>query len=213
MGGLNLKLTHYLSVKWMNGFGLDVLRGDAIAEHIAQIAKLRIDIFREYPYLYDGDWDYEENYLRKLIDTSNSLVVVLNHSTNIVGAMTGLPLSDEEESVKLPWLNRGVEISGVYYFSEILLYPEYRGHGHGGRGFDWAEQAIDELGIFDRYSLATVIRPDNHPMKPTGYQNLDGFWESKGYVKDEGLVCYIPWKEVGEEEETQNPLVFWIKKR
>jgi hypothetical protein len=39
------------------------LKGQDIIPFIPELAKLRIEIFKSYPYLYDGDLDYEHNYL------------------------------------------------------------------------------------------------------------------------------------------------------
>ena len=36
-----------------------VLTGDDLAAALPDVARLRIDVFRDWPYLYDGDADYE----------------------------------------------------------------------------------------------------------------------------------------------------------
>lgn len=40
--------------------------GAALIEHISDLASLRIEVFRDFPYLYDGDFEYEKN-IYKLI--------------------------------------------------------------------------------------------------------------------------------------------------
>ncbi|MEE2816993.1 MAG: GNAT family N-acetyltransferase, partial [Pseudomonadota bacterium] len=37
------------------GLRLDVLRGEDLARAIDDVARLRIAVFRDWPYLYDGD--------------------------------------------------------------------------------------------------------------------------------------------------------------
>lgn len=40
------------------------LRGPDALSHLEQIAKLRIEVFSEWPYIYDGDFEYETTYLK-----------------------------------------------------------------------------------------------------------------------------------------------------
>ena len=48
---------------------------DAIAAVIPDLARLRIAIFREFPYLYDGSLDYETDYLKLYATTPGAIVV------------------------------------------------------------------------------------------------------------------------------------------
>ena len=41
-----------------------LLTGDAVAGALGDLARLRIAVFRDWPYLYDGDEGYEREYLR-----------------------------------------------------------------------------------------------------------------------------------------------------
>ena len=34
--------------------------GAALEQYIPDLARLRIEVFRDFPYLYDGDYDYEK---------------------------------------------------------------------------------------------------------------------------------------------------------
>src|SRR3989344_4682367 len=49
------------------------LRGREIIPYIHKIAALRIAIFREYPYLYEGDMSYEERYLLMYSRTEDAI--------------------------------------------------------------------------------------------------------------------------------------------
>ena len=40
------------------------LQGEALRGALADVARLRIEVFRTWPYLYDGDMAYEEDYLQ-----------------------------------------------------------------------------------------------------------------------------------------------------
>ncbi len=44
---------------------IEALAGAALQRALPALARLRIAVFRAYPYLYDGDLAYEEDYVRK----------------------------------------------------------------------------------------------------------------------------------------------------
>ena len=49
----------------------------------------------------------------------------------IVGASTGLPLSDETAEFQGAVLSAGWDITRIFYFGESVLLPEYRSQGIG----------------------------------------------------------------------------------
>ena len=179
--------------------------------YIEDIARLRISIFREYPYLYDGDQGYEADYLKKFIHTEDSIMVLAFSDENIVGALTGLPLRCEEPNVREPWIQSNIQVDHLYYFSEGLLRREFRNRGIGRRMFQLAENWVENTHRYKAFTLATVIRSEDHPRKPENFSSTDRFWEKLGYRKTKDIVCTIPWKEVGEVQESPKPLLFWSK--
>lgn len=44
---------------------LFTLTGKEIGDALDDLAALRVKVFREWPYLYEGSLDYERNYLRR----------------------------------------------------------------------------------------------------------------------------------------------------
>ena len=100
------------------------------------LARLRIAVFREFPYLYEGDLEYEKSYMEPLLASSQSIVVAAYDGEEVVGLSTGMPLKDESEEIKQPWLDRGDDLSRIFYFSESVLLKPYRGQGIGKRFFE-----------------------------------------------------------------------------
>ena len=47
-----------------------------LAGFIPDLAALRIRVFREFPYLYEGTTDYEREYLHTDIQAPNAIIVV-----------------------------------------------------------------------------------------------------------------------------------------
>ena len=48
---------------------VETLTGDALTAALPDLARLRIAVFRAYPYLYEGDPDYERRYIQAYADS------------------------------------------------------------------------------------------------------------------------------------------------
>lgn len=185
--------------------------GKDIDKYRLELARLRIEVFREYPYLYDGTIAYEEEYLESVVQSEESLFVVAFDDGKVVGVSTGVPLLYEPFEVQKPWVEAGAELSEIYYFSESVLSKAYRGLGVGVKFFEEREKHARQLG----YKVATfcgVIRSDNHPNKPEEYKSLDSFWRKRGYHKKPGYTCLMSWKDINEIDASEKQLQFWDKK-
>lgn len=108
--------------------------GAAIHPWLPELARLRIQVFREFPYLYEGSAAYEEKYLKTYVDAPDSVMVVVCDGDRTVGASSGLPLEAETPNVIEPFLARGCDPSRIFYYGESVLLPEYRG-GDWENGF------------------------------------------------------------------------------
>ena len=87
--------------------------GVEIAPHLPALAELRMRVFRDWPYLYDGDAQYEERYLRSYRDSWRSVVVLAFDGGRVVGASTGLPLSDETDEIRAAFEGHLVKVEHV----------------------------------------------------------------------------------------------------
>ena len=70
--------------------------GSAITPYLTAPAQLRIEVLREYPYLYDGDLTYERRYLAKYSKSARSTFVLALHNEQVIGCATGLPLQEAD---------------------------------------------------------------------------------------------------------------------
>ena len=177
---------------------------------LPDLARLRISVMREFPYLYDGNWQYEEIYLRTFLEADRSVVVIAFDGDQVVGASTALPLEQESEDIRSPWLEVTDDISHLYYLSESVLEKTYRGQGIGKRFFEERARHARDFG-YTTTTFCGVIRPEDHPLRPKAFVPLDGFWRSRGYRKKEGVICTISWKQIDEAEESPKQLQFWEK--
>ena len=190
---------------------LHELSGEALTPWIEGLGKLRIAVFREYPYLYDGSLEYEREYLKTYAKSPRSLVVlVTDGQSEVVGATTCIPLGDEGAEFQEAFVKAGWNVNEVCYFGESILLPGLRGRGIGREFFKRRESHAQCLG-FKWTTFCAVDRAADHPLRPAGYRPLDEFWISQGYARQPGLTATFVWKEVGEPSESPKTLTFWTK--
>jgi GNAT superfamily N-acetyltransferase len=187
------------------------LSGSDIKPYLRDLARLRIEVFRDFPYLYDGTQEYEEKYLQTYIDSPDSVVVLAYDGDIAVGASTGLPMTDETEEFQRPFVEAGYDPARIFYCAESVLLPSHRGKGIYKHFFEGREGHARRLGRFDYCAFCCVQRPADHPQRPADYAPLDPIWTRFGYVKHPELVTHYHWKDVGDAEETAKPMVFWLK--
>lgn len=185
--------------------------GEALIPYIPELARLRIQVFRDFPYLYDGDLDYEKKYLQTYIDKPDSVIVLALDGEQVVGASTALPMRDETEELQRPFIEHGYDLNDVFYCSESVLDKNYRGLGIGVRFFEEREAHAEALGGFKHITFCCVERPVGHPRRPADYQPLDAFWNKRGYFKHPELRTEYVWKDLDDAEETAKPMTFWLK--
>jgi GNAT superfamily N-acetyltransferase len=186
------------------------LTGEALAAALPDVARLRIAVFRAYPYLYDGDAAYEEAYLQTYRESENAILVGAYHGEKLVGAATGTPMEDHAEDFAAAFAAHDLPLDQIFYCAESVLLPSYRGQGIGHAFFDAREAHARTLGR--RYSaFCAVIRPEDHPLKPRGYRPLDGFWRKRGYAPLEGAMAHYDWRDLGEDAESTHALQIWMR--
>lgn len=186
------------------------LTGAEVAALLERLADLRIRVFRDFPYLYDGGPDYEAGYLERFASAPDAMIVAAFAGERMVGAATALPLVHEHDDFKAPFLRHGIDPAEVFYLAESVLLSAYRGRGIGHAFFDHREAAGLRLG-YARLAFCAVVRPPDDPRRPADYRPLDGFWRARGYRPVAGLATTFRWKELGEPKETAKPMQFWLR--
>lgn len=186
------------------------LFGNEIIPYLDELAKLRIKVFYDYPYLYEGNVEYEKNYLKVYADSPRSVLVVAFDQDKMIGAASALPLQDEADYIQAPFLKHQIPLTDIYYFGESVLLKEYRGHGLGHAFFDGREAAAKKFGFKQAY-FCGVKRADDHPLKPKDFKPLDEFWMKRGYQKLAHLQSQFSWPDRGEKEETSKTMIYWMK--
>lgn len=189
---------------------VETLRGAALDAALDDVARLRIAVFRAWPYLYDGDLEYERGYMQVYRNSDRTVLVGAFDGDRLVGAATGTPMTDHAQDFASAFEGSGYDLGDIFYCAESVLLPEYRGQGAGHRFFDLREEHARALGA--KYTaFCGVQRPLDHPMRPADYAPLDPFWRKRGYQPLEGVVAKFRWKDLGDEAQTEKPLQFWLR--
>ena len=183
-------------------------KNDDLRRILPQMARLRIAVFREWPYLYDGTLDYEEQYLGHFIEAPDHVAICAFDGDQLVGMATASPLKHQYKELIEPLQNAGYAPGEVFYFGESILLPAYRGQGIGHKFFDGREAHAKACG-YSKTTFCAVVRPDDHPLKDAAIRPLKDFWMKRGYRPLDGVIGHFSWRDIGDEKETAKPMQFW----
>lgn len=199
-------------MRHISGIDIQAYVGEAILPVVDELAGLRIAVFRDWPYLYEGDHAHERDYLAVYAASPRSICVIARDETGAaIGASTGIPLADDKEVYHRPFLERGIALDEVFYFGESVLLAPWRGRGVGHAFFDVREAHARDCGAFRLTSFCAVRREPGDPRKPAVFRRNDAFWLGRGYKPVNGMSCTLSWKEPGDTAATPHTLDFWMR--
>lgn len=190
---------------------LEVLRlnGEEARAYVNELAQLRLKVFWDFPYLYEGTHEYEVKYLESYFKAQNSFILIVKDGDKVVGATTGIWAQEEEEAFKKPFLMHGLDPALIFYFGESVLLKEYRGQGLGKLFFEEREKFARSLGQIELLAFCAVVRDE---ARPKDYRPLDEFWKSQGFEAESGLSTQYAWPDRGQTENTEKTMQYWLKK-
>ncbi|MDP3261408.1 MAG: GNAT family N-acetyltransferase [Tabrizicola sp.] len=196
----------------MNIDDIDVraLTGPDLEAALDGVAQLRISVFRDWPYLYDGTLDYERQYLDTYRDNPGALLVGAFHNGRLVGASTSTLMEDHADAFAAPLRAIGLAVASILYGAESVLLPEYRGIGLGHRFIDLREAHARKMAR-THVAFASVVRPSDHPSKPVNARTNDAFWLGRGYQPLPGVLAHFLWRDLGAPAATEKALQFWMR--
>ncbi|WP_181108901.1 GNAT family N-acetyltransferase [Xanthomonas arboricola] len=202
----------WLTMAGMSGSSLivETVRGTQVLPHLDAVARLRIEVFRAWPYLYEGDTDYERGYLAAYAASPDSVFVLARDGDAVIGASTGLPLLDDSEAFHAPFRAAGIDPAGVFYFGESVLLPAYRGQGIGHAFFDRREAHARAVGRFALTAFCSVQRAPEDARRPADYRANDVFWRKRGYAPQPGMCVQLAWAEL-HRGEIDHSLGVWTR--
>ncbi|SHH34717.1 GNAT family N-acetyltransferase [Cognatishimia maritima] len=187
-----------------------VLTGTELDAALDDVAALRIEVFRHWPYLYDGTLAYERDYLQTYRTSDQAVLVGAFDGARLVGASTGTPMNDHADDFGAAFADCQIPLDQIFYCAESVLLPGYRGQGIGHAFFDHREAHAKAFG-FRKICFCSVIRPADHPLRPATYAPLDPFWRKRGYAPVLDAIARFTWKDIDQSQETEKQLQFWMK--
>ena len=206
-------MTHLSNqIKDLTNLKIIAFTGSDVNDLISQIARLRIEVFSEYPFLYIGDYDYEMRYLKKFLTMKDAIVIAAFDNDELIGISTGFPFIYESEELKKVLISDHRDPNDYFCFGESVLRKSYRGLGIGKAFFDLREAHVQRLNNYHYICFYTIVRPINDPKRSHDYRPLAPFWKSRGYSEHHELIGTISYREINETEETAKQMVFWIRK-
>ncbi len=202
-----------LAVKCSDGgeITIKIVTGKDIASLLPFISEQRLKVFREYPYLYEGSFECEKEYLEGYNRSPNSAIAVAYDDGLLIGFLTGMPLKffeQNEESFK----RNGLDAELFYYFGEVIVLPQQHRKSICMKLFEALEEHVKKLG-YSNSSFLTIITQENNPMHPINCEPIDILCEL-GYSKST-LTKTLDWLTVQANNSSQrqsHTLVYWIKK-
>lgn len=194
----------------MSELSIQRFKGNQALPYIDDLARLRLTVFKEYPYLYQGNMAYEKEYLQTYAACKESVLVIVKKGDEVVGVSSAIPLAFETEECQKPFIEHNMPIEKIFYFGESVVLPEYRGKGIYRHFFNERENAAVAYGSSITVFCA-VARDESDPRRPDDYVSLNSIWEHFGYQQHPELVAYYEWKELDSNESTRKPMVFWTK--
>ncbi len=193
-----------------NTIRIVTLTGAAITTGLQAFQRLHVEVFYDWPYLFEGNVG-ETAYIARYAQNSRAALFLLFAGDTPVGAATCLPLGDESANVQAPFLARGLDVRRFFYFGEGILLKAWRGKGLGVRLFQLRESHARAVSTADFATFCSVRRPADHKLRPADAHTNDAFWRNRGYQPMAGMACTMRWLDRGATEATPHTLDFWIK--
>lgn len=187
------------------------LTGAALEAALDGVAALRIAVFRDWPYLYDGNFDYEREYLQTYRDNPGALLIGAFHQDRLIGASTSTLMEDHAAAFSAPFKALNIPLNDILYGAESVLLPAYRGIGLGHRFIDLREAHGHSMKR-SYVAFCSVTRSESHPMRPQNARTNDAFWLGRGYAPLPGVIAEFSWRDMGDLDETVKSLQFWMRK-
>lgn len=186
------------------------LSGSDLVNALDDVAGLRITVFREWPYLYDGTLAYEREYLASYRDNPGALLMAAYDGDTIIGASTSTMMEDHAQEFAEPFRSQPIPLTSILYGAESVILPQYRGQGLGHQ-FIMAREAHARAHNRSHVAFCSVLRAEDHPLKPAVSRNNHGFWRRHGYEPLPGALAEFSWKDVGDSAESVKQLQFWMR--
>lgn len=189
---------------------LRVLQGRDAQPYCEKIASLRITMFKEYPYLYEGILEEETEYLEMYFRSFESLLFLVFDQEALVAFASALPLDQSIQELNTPLLEQKIHPRDCLYIGELMITSPYRGRGILRYFLDSYEKFAIRKG-YSHLIFMTIKRTLSHKMCPENYRNPDPIWQHFGYERLPHKPLILTWKQIDTRQQEKNELDLWGK--
>jgi len=194
---------------------IQTIIGNNISSYIDSIAEFRINVFKEFPYLYQGNVEGERKYLVNYANDPQATLIVAKVNSKLVGIATGIPLNASLhllDDIRIELSKKSFDPKKFYYCGEMIILEDYRNQGLGAKLYEQQKSQIQCWG-FTYFCALTVKRSTTHPLKPKNYIDIKNFLDKIGYKKF-GFELPCHWPTIlssGKVKNIKNKLILWTK--
>ncbi len=187
-------------------------RGAEILPIAKDLATLRVTIFRDYPYLYEGSVEEDMHYTSSIAQSESAFVILALDDDKVVGALTAYEMEESEAEVREPYSTTEYASYRSCYIGETLLLPHYQGRGGVGiRLYKRGEAIIREEG-YEAVVVCTVDRASDDCRRPESYHDVNVTLRKLGFEVIPDLKATFWWREIGGgDEERENKMSYLVK--
>jgi GNAT superfamily N-acetyltransferase len=199
----------------LDHYHLKLFVGNEIRQYLPFVHELCLAEYRGYPYLYEEalPGEYYDFLSWYLTSKDGALAIVFNDSEP-VGFITGTSLIDFEEhftGVTELFHNSEMNAADYYYFGEVIVQKQHRGHFLSKRLFAMIEQYGRDLG----YTKGCFVTESHeyHPSKPKDYREFSGLCLRLGY-QTSPVIMHFSWMSIqpeGPSKMQDHELKYWVK--
>jgi len=190
------------------------LRGSDITAWIPEIARLRMEVFKDFPYYYDGTMDYEVQYLSRYGQSPDAFIFLVRDPKEqvLIGMTSCNRLLHEDDVFKKPLVAFGLNPERTFYFGESILLKEYRRRKLGHLFFEKREEFSRSFNNIETLCFCAIDTSTFPPERNYDQSALYALWDKQQFKKIENLSVMLSWKTHFETIESEKKCDFWLKK-
>lgn len=195
---------------------ITLMLGSQIASFSNQIVLTIIETFKHYPYLLEGEYDYNQQYFKEITTSNHGGLALATLKEEFAGFLMGCPLAARQEQFADAFeifKKNNFTASDYYLFTDVVVLPKFQNKKIASNLFAYFEEWVKSWG-YKGICLFIIQHNEDHALKPVDYKNIDDFYAKLGYTKTE-IQSISTWPTIMDAQGTvsflEHVLYFWIK--
>jgi GNAT superfamily N-acetyltransferase len=180
------------------------LKGSEILPYQEEIAKLNIEVFKEYPYFYDGNLQEQIEFHKIYVNSPEGVAFLAEIDGHCVGVALGIPMTHFLPDYQKALTSKGIFLEGIFYLGEFIIRKDYR---HQKIGYQLYEKLKAYAKTKYKNLLYSEVVPTSDP--PVGYRSIQTLFKDFSLLPN--VSCEFSWKELGTNQLIPHTMVFWMQ--